>query len=456
MLTSLSLTNFKAWNRIDKMRLAPITALFGTNSSGKSSILQFLLMLKQTADNADRSVVLHLGDEKSLVSLGTISDVAFKHPVNPEITIGVEWELPNELDIKDPETKKKTLFKSNEMKFSSVVGANGGGKLSTKRLAYSLGADAFELAQKPERNDYTLSTSASPSKFKFKRADGRKWPLPAPVKFYGFADEVRTYHQNAGFLSELELEFEKMLRGVYYLGPLRDYPRREYTWAGGDPADMGRRGEYAVAAILAARERKDKISRGRNKPKFTLEQYVAYWLKELKLIDEFRVEEIKQGTNLYRVHVRRSVGSSEVLITDVGFGVSQILPVLVLCYYAPERSTILFEQPEIHLHPSVQRGLADVFIDAMKVRKVQIIVESHSEDFLRRLQRRVAEATEISEKEAAIYFCDIENGEGKLTTLELNTYGNFLAWPKDFFGDPMGDIAAMQSAVMKRRGITEE
>jgi predicted ATPase len=454
MLTSLGLTNFKAWKSIDKMRLAPITALFGTNSSGKSSILQFLLMLKQTADSADRSVVLHLGDEKSLVSLGTVSDVAFKHSDHPEIAIGIEWELPKDLDIKDPETQKKTLFKSNKMKLTSELVANGGGKMTIRRMAYSLGNDSFTLTRKNEKGEYTLSTN--PSTFQFKRAQGRKWPLPAPVKFYGFADEVRTYHQNAGFLSELELEFEKMLRGVYYLGPLRDYPRREYTWAGGDPADMGRRGEYAVAAILAARERGEMISRGKGKPKFTLEQYVAHWLKELKLIDEFRVEEIKKGTNLYRVHVRRSPGSSEVLITDVGFGVSQILPVLVLCYYAPEGSTILFEQPEIHLHPSVQRGLADVFIDAMKVRKVQIIVESHSEDFLRRLQRRVAEAQEIDEKQAAIYFCDIENGEGKLTPLQLDTYGNFLEWPKDFFGDPMGDFVAMQAAVMKRKGIAEE
>jgi predicted ATPase len=454
MLTSLSLTNFKAWKHIDKMRLAPITALFGTNSSGKSSILQFLLMLKQTADSADRSVVLHLGDEKSLVSLGTILDVAFKHSEEPEIAIGIEWELPKDLEIKDPETQKTTLFKSKQMKLSSLVAANGGGKLTTRSMAYSLGSDTFTLTRKPDKNEYTLSTC--PLKFQFKRTQSRAWPLPAPVKFYGFADEVRTYHQNAGFLSELELEFEKMLRGIYYLGPLRDYPRREYTWAGGDPADMGRRGEYAVAAILAARERGERISRGKGKPKFTLEQYVAYWLKELKLIDEFRVEEIKKGTNLYRVHVKRSPGSSEVLITDVGFGVSQILPVLVLCYYAPEGSTILFEQPEIHLHPSVQRGLADVFIDAIKVRKVQIIVESHSEDFLRRLQRRVAEATEINEKEAAIYFCDIENGEGKLTELKLDTYGNFLEWPKDFFGDPMGDMAAMSEASMQRRGIKEE
>jgi len=454
MLTSLSLTNFKAWKRIDTMRLAPITALFGTNSSGKSSILQFLLMLKQTADSADRGVVLHLGDDKSPVNLGTMSDVSHAHADQPEMAIGIEWTLPTPLEIKDPETQQKTLFTSDTMKFAAVVSANGGGKLSTKTMTYSLGDVDFTLAKSDAKDGYTLSTSDT--NFQFKRAQGRVWPLPGPVKFYGFADEVRTYHQNAGFLAELELELEKMLRGVYYLGPLRDYPRREYTWAGGDPADMGRRGEYAVAAILAARERGDKISRGAGKRRLSLEQYVAFWLKKLKLIEEFRVEEIKKGTNLYRVFVKRSPGSSEVLITDVGFGVSQILPVLVLCYYAPEGSTILFEQPEIHLHPSVQRGLADVFIDAMNVRNVQIIVESHSEDFLRRLQRRVAEAVTIDEKRAAIYFCDIVQGKGSLMPLELDTYGNFLAWPKDFFGDSMGDIAAMQAAVMKRRGIKEE
>jgi predicted ATPase len=454
MLTSLSLTNFKAWRSINKMRLAPITALFGTNSSGKSSILQFLLMLKQTADSSDRSVVLHLGDDKTPVNLGTVSDVSHAHSANAEFAIGVEWTTSKPIDIKDPDTQNTSLCKSDSLAFFSRVVANGGGKLSVPEMTYKLGEAMFSLTKPDTKEGYELATDHKG--FRFKRALGRRWSIPAPVKFYGFADEVRTYHQNAGFLSELELAFEKMLRGVYYLGPLRDYPKREYTWAGGDPADMGRRGEYAVAAILAARERDEKIARGKGKPKFSLEQYVGHWLKELKLIDEFRVEEIKKGTNLYRVWVRRSPGSSEVLITDVGFGVSQVLPVLVLCYYAPKGSTILFEQPEIHLHPSVQRGLADVFIDAMNVREVQIIVESHSEDFLRRLQRRVAEAKELSERQAAIYFCDIDIGEARLVPLQLDTYGNFLEWPKDFFGDPMGDIAATQAAVMKRKGIAEE
>jgi len=151
MLTSLSLTNFKAWKSIGKMRLAPITALFGTNSSGKSSILQFLLMLKQTADSADRGVVLHLGDDKSPVNLGTISDVSHAHVERPELSIGVEWTLPKALEIKDPETQKKTLFKSDRMKFTAVLAANGGGKLSAKRMTYSLGDVDFTLVKKMRR-----------------------------------------------------------------------------------------------------------------------------------------------------------------------------------------------------------------------------------------------------------------------------------------------------------------
>ena len=450
MLTSLSLTNFKAWRSIDKMRLARLTGLFGTNSSGKSSILQFLLMLKQTADSADRGQVLQLGDEKSLVSLGTFADVAHGRDPSVKLSLSVAWTSQEPTTIKNPETDQEVLFQSSDLRFDASLYGNGGGKVAVQSLSYSLGTEAsFLLALNPNGDEYVLTARAGG--FKFKRAAGRKWPLPPPVKFYGFADEVRTYHQNAGLLAEFELQFERMLRSVYYLGPLRDYPRREYTWAGGDPADMGRRGEYAVAAILASRERGDKIGRGKGTPKLTLEQYVAHWLKQLGLIAEFRVEEISKGTNLYRAWVRKMPGSAEVLITDVGFGVSQVLPVLVLCYYAPQGSTILFEQPEIHLHPAVQSGLADVFIDAIRVRDVQIIVESHSEYFLRRLQRRIAEDDGISKDDTALYFCDIDDGAARLTPLDVDMFGNIRNWPTNFFGHEMEDLVAMTAAARERR-----
>jgi predicted ATPase len=218
---------------------------------------------------------------------------------------------------------------------------------------------------------------------------------------------------------------------------------------------MGRKGEKAIDAILAAREKKSYISAGKGRRRKGLEECVAYWLQKLGLIHSFSVEQIAKDSNLYRVKVKKTSTSTPVLVTDVGFGVSQILPVLVLCYYVPENSTILLEQPEIHLHPSVQAGLADVFIDAVKCRNVQIIFESHSEHLLKRLQRRIAEKT-FNKENASLYFCEANGTNSSLTPLGLDLYGNITNWPKDFFGDEFGELAATHQAIMQQKRDMQE
>ena len=149
---------------------------------------------------------------------------------------------------------------------------------------------------------------------------------------------------------------------------------------------------------------------------------VAIWLRDLGLISDFRVERIADDSNLYRVSVRKTPRSPYVLLTDVGFGVSQVLPILVLCYYVPEGSIVILEQPEIHLHPAVQAGLADVFIDAAYTRGIQVVFESHSEHLLQRLQLRIAEE-ELASADAALYFCDFRGDRSHLTRLEVDRLG---------------------------------
>jgi len=179
-------------------------------------------------------------------------------------------------------------------------------------------------------------------------------------------------------------------------------------------------------------------------------QAVAQWLKTLGLIHDFRVEALATGSQVFQVKVRKSPESAEVLITDVGFGVSQILPVFVLCFYVPEGSTVILEQPEIHLHPTVQAGLADVLVDAWQKRKVQILLESHSEHLLRRLQRRIAEKG-VSRDDIGLFFCRAEGSGSKLTALEVDLFGKIRNWPEGFFGDEFGEIAAMSKAAQERR-----
>ena len=180
------------------------------------------------------------------------------------------------------------------------------------------------------------------------------------------------------------------------------------------------------------------------------EEIIAHWLKELGLIHSFNVSEIATHSNLYKVEVQKTSKSTPVLITDVGFGVSQLLPVLVLLYYVPEGAIVLLEQPEIHLHPSVQTGLADVIINVAKTRKVQIIVESHSEHLLRRLQLRVAE-DEIAPKEIKLYFCENKSGASVLNPLIIDIFGNIENWPQNFFGNEFEEIAKIHSAGLRKK-----
>jgi len=446
MINKILMKNFKSWKDTGEIRLAPITGLFGSNSSGKTSLLQLLLMLKQTTESSDRAQVLNLGDDRSLVELGTFTDILYGHQKEGIVKFRVAWKLKSGLKILDPEQKGKVLFEGDGLEFQAEIDENGAGRMSVKNMMYTFFAHEFVMKRKASKNQYLLESS----RFQFKRIQGRAWELPAPIKCYGFPDQVKAYYQNAVFLADFALAFEELFSRLYYLGPLRDYPKRQYTWAGAQPADMGRRGEKVVDALLASRERKELISRGRRRKRLTIEEYVAYWLRELKLIHDFKVEPITPESNLYRVWVQKTPSSAKVLITDVGFGVSQILPVLTLCYYVPEGSTILMEQPEIHLHPSVQAGLADVIIDAVKNRNVQIILESHSDYLLKRLQRRIAE-DKITKNDAALYFCDVDKDGSRLLPLHLDLFGNITNWPEGFFGDDFNEMAAMTRAITERK-----
>jgi predicted ATPase len=463
MITELHVQGFKSWEDTGHIKMAPLTGFFGANSSGKTAILQLPLVLKQTVESADRSRVLHTGDERSYVDVGTFYDVIHRHQIPGALEFDIQWSLEQPLRIVDPESpidpespQGRTLFNIREMGFKAAVEGTAD-SVSVREFAYT-----FRKGEKPLRFGMQRQTNGSDAArqeydlisegYALQRARGRPWPLPAPVKSYSFPDQANAYYQNAGFLSQLTLAFEEMFHGVFYLGPLRSYPRPKYVWSGERPQDVGRSGDLAIPALLASRKEGKVISggRGRGRTLQTVEERVAEWLGKLGMISSFSLHQIAENRKEYEVRVKSTPTAPEVLITDVGFGVSQILPVLVLCFYAPPGSTIILEQPEIHLHPAVQTGLADVFIDAIKSRKVQIILESHSEHLLRRLQRRVAEGA-FSADQAALYFASLEDGRSRLEKLHLDLFGNITNWPSAFFGDELGELSAMAEAAMQRQ-----
>ena len=460
MLNRLKIENFKAWREVD-LAFGKVTGLFGTNSAGKSSLLQFLLLLKQTRNATDRRLVLDFGGPGDMVNLGTFDAAVHQHDKKQAIGWLIEWKLPNVLAIENPwETSSDPLFEDDRLQMRCSVELRSR-NLRSRELAYRFSDVDFRLRPKArptgvfelstDAPDFELSTDAPD--FEFVRKQGRAWPLPHPVKSYLFPSQVKNYFQNTDFLRDFEFEYENLMDSIYYLGPLREYPRRDYHWAGSSPEDVGQRGERTFDAILAAT--RDKEMRRLKPPargvrKIPFQKIIARWLNDLKLITDFRLEEIAQGTNLYRAMVRTSPSSVQTALTDVGVGVSQVLPALVLLYYVPEGSTVLMEQPEIHLHPAVQSDLADVMLNVAAVRNLQIVIESHSEHLVRRLQRRVAEGSASSE-DVKLYFVSSQGSQAHLSDLRLNEWGEIENWPKNFFGDEMGEIAAITKASLEKK-----
>lgn len=444
MLRNVCFTNFKSWPKAD-LACGGITGLFGTNSSGKTSILQFLLLLKQTKEATDRLLSLELNGD--YVELGTIRDAIHQHDEALQIEMEITFERDAPLVLLDPATKGAALASDKAFTLTSLLAIQQQAA-RTIQLAYKLGGHEFVLQQRPTGRDFELSHRGD-GDFRFVRTAGRAWGLPAPIKGYAFPDQARTYYQNAQFLSDLEGAYETAIDDIFYLGPLREYPKRDYLWARSRPTDVGQSGEKAIDAILAATEDAQKLNLRRKAPRLPFQAMVAHWLRHLGLIRSFTVQEIAEGSNRWQAKVVTREGASEVLLTDVGFGVSQVLPVITLLLYVPEGSTVLLEQPEIHLHPLAQANLADVLVYAAARRRVQVILESHSEHLLLRLQRRIAEEA-IGANDVKLYFCDIKGGSSVLTSLQLDLLGQIENWPQHFMGDAFGEAAAAERARLRR------
>lgn len=455
MLTHLHVKNFKAWKDTGPIRLAPLTVIFGANSAGKSSLGHLLLALQQTALSTDRKRALHLGDTSSLIDLGTFRDCLYGHDLGGHLGFELGWRLRKPLEVRDPLAMSQR-YSGEQMQLSVDLVAGKAEQPEVQSLRYRLSKGQQEILDVDFLRDEHRKFSLNSKLYGFKMADGRKWPLEEPDKFYRLSDITMARFKNAGFMADFALSTESILANLFYLGPLRNHPQRIYQWSGETPSSVGHMGETTIAAILAAQVNGRELNRAPKKAKQGFAEFIAAWLKDLGVIHEFAVRPVAAGRKEYEVLVKTHAKAAEVKITDVGFGVSQVLPALVQAFYAPPHSTVWMEQPEIHLHPQVQAELADVFISATQAREngkdrnVQLIVESHSEHFLNRLQRRVAEGL-ISSDDVAVYFCRRAGTSTELEPLRLNMFGEIENWPENFFGDEMADIAGRAMAALRRK-----
>ena len=145
MLDDIYVENFKSWKKLD-IKFGQVTGLFGTNSSGKSSLLQFLLLLKQTKNATDRGLVLDFGGPGQLVNLGGYKDVIHGHKEEAHLKWKMEWTLPQKANIFDP-TKKRTEALASDSRLTVKTKAHlRGPTLISDYLEYQFGGFHFSIS----------------------------------------------------------------------------------------------------------------------------------------------------------------------------------------------------------------------------------------------------------------------------------------------------------------------
>lgn len=506
MLKSISLENYKCFKDKTDIEIAPLTVLCGVNSSGKSSILKSLLMLKQTADDNSMSGSIALSG--SLVDCGTFKDVVCDsdETTNDVFTLRQKFEIHNHLLNKTGKFIKKQDAKDfNELRriYSSTPGNITKFVFETEIVIVPNGDDVNEFSKYISNNiikSYIIKISAydqekqidqCTGKISFslnnsKKADDEKPHCLSWENIPGFAKSAKDFNKFLCVCSFNGLNLSNVFsyrmknsvkstlpnllaifrivasqyNGIFHIAPLRNMPQRTY-FLQGNVNSVGASGENTYALLAKLKNVKvttDVWCPYTNEKEVDEYGYVkaSYYEIIQQWLDYFEMGELEvDGGDNQSVSVK--LGKHN--IADIGFGMSQFLPIITQGIFMNKDQTLLIEQPEIHLHPKMELQMAD-FLIQLAERGRNIVVETHSEYIKDRIVHRVFE-DDSRELYKLINICFIEkdkkDGYSKITPINLNDEEGILNHPTDFFDQGANEqLAIMKAGVAKRRKIRDK
>lgn len=567
MIEQISFKNFKGFSELKDLKIKPITVLCGTNSCGKSTILQNILLLKQTLESSNSEENFLLNGK--FVHLGTFENIIFEKKLENDLTFEYKAKLnrntigfrgshmvsnitpDKDCYSKDVEIYYKMTFTNKEglsrgdyiksakikeivlnmkpiskgrenlpaisieihhqenenylVKWERCFGYRSGEKISKKDfdklqtlipntkkgkelkklmgLAFKFDkcfrilfiektpitinysdnySDVEEIFNKAIKNftkpllfDLFPNTSIEVERFK---KDERSVKINFRNLFpsQSFTDMCHAceypYTEIMEIIYSLRDIFTNIFSSYTYIGPLREEPSRRYIYED-EILEIGVKGENA--AYIYHKEKEKSIENHyfydinsntfKKNKKMKLSDALKNWL-ELMNINNF-------STDLYKeiIYLSLDANSSEnvkVNIADVGFGVSQIFPIILEGLRMPLGNTLLLEQPEIHLHPKLQMQMADYFI-SLALSGKKVIVETHSDHIINRLVRRIVEDNTYNLKDLiAIYFITPTENGAKYEEICIDDEFGIVNWPQEFF-----DQASSEQEKIMRAGI---
>ncbi len=456
MLKKLRINKFKPFSNEQSFKLAPITLIYGPNSGGKSSIIQSLLLLRQTFSKLSNNEFLNMRDK--LIDLGSYESLINKHNKNNNLKIGFDI-----LDLNFDEDIQENLISADY-----TCGLNENNETELKLLEYQIENkkisfkknkkvfenrifDVFEFASKKSfKNFLDLSEKFSSKQFNSKNILNQGYNLDnvflwyneeikiLPEQFHSTLEsDLDNYYDFVSKSSELTKVFNNLIitnfDSMSYIGPLRIQPSRQYIFSNIDD-NVGSKGENTPFII----HKNIKILK--NKLNKVFRQFEIPFL-----IDVHVLGDPSTTGEIISIILKDKRSNTMVTTSDVGFGMSQIIPLLVEGILS-ENNIICIEQPEIHLHPKLQAQLADFFIENSSITKKykniknQWIIETHSETLILRIQKRIREGI-IKSSDISVLYVEPLKGGSYIHELELDESGSFIdEWPDGFFDESYQEI----------------
>ena len=433
MITQFSITNFKSIKNKVTIDMKPITILCGANSSGKTTLIKALMLLKQTLASRDTANAVSLEgpyqiakNSRSLLYLGGQNGS----------TIQYEFHVGNDRrrEIGSVQFQIQTFDnaphgKDNGIGSFRVEDANG---------------NYLQIASKATSNEAESNVSFAQSIFDLPGHDKSGWNqyvvgfrkfipdylerrkgdfLDRRIPFFVF-DHEASNKTNTAIYRTLSM-LEESIQGISYLGPLRASPQIAYLQFSHFNEALDESGSNAAQVFW----RNENVPVMFNGKRMKLKVAVRKAFRLLGMKDSINA---KHSEVLYYLNISIS-RKTKVPISEVGFGLSQSFPVLLNGLLAERGNLVVFEQPEIHLHPAWKANLADVFIALAKDGR-QLLVETHSTELIDKLRLRIIENPALKNL-INIVFVEQEDVETSGTTarsLSIDSMGYPSEWPKGF------------------------
>jgi predicted ATPase len=434
-----------------------MTVLAGINSSGKSSLLQALLLLKQSMESDTKDLLRLNGPYVAATSLTDLVRMK-KRGVQMKMAMTIDGrEIPSSYRDVDFSPNGKALV---AISFELVFSANGQSHLESLNSTWKFEGTEEKVMFSAKRSKalgtYTLKYS-HPAMLGLSESEKRRTMDKCKLTFRDFIPIFAEAEAGGGnvvrsliVMKVLYSIIESVMENIHYVGAQRIKPKLAQSYSNTDFREVGTDGQMTRFLL---NERKNAHVAGYDDNVGGLAALCKKWICD-KMHLAKDIDVVKDSNKLYRTLITNNDGL-QVDLCQMGFGLSQILPFVVQGFLTPVGGTLIVEDPDVHMHPKVQADIVDFFIDLMQHGR-NVLIETHSDHIVTRLRRRITDETLTTDKVNIIF---VENGKdgSSYPSIGISENGAFTSeLPKDFLDTQNNDNKEILRERIKKQNKGQE